>query len=94
MENEKQITIPYVAYESSNARWERLLKKIIIGWIITIIVAIIAIFAVDHGWRTFLEESDIEIYEYSQDGKGINIIGDSNGVDYNGATNESEKNNT
>lgn len=37
-------------------------------------------------WIQMWEEYDFESYttEYTQDGRGLNIIGDGNGVDYNG----------
>ena len=47
---------------------------------------------VDNNWRTFISESDITSYSYDQSGEGVNIVGDSNGVDTNGATREDKKN--
>lgn len=34
-------------------------------------------------WLDYLEQYDFESYDYTQDGQGLNIIGNSNGVDYN-----------
>lgn len=41
--------------------------------------------AINRYWIDFLREYDFEeySYEYSQDGKGVNIIGDRNGVEFN-----------
>lgn len=41
-------------------------------------------------WLELWSEYDFESYEYQQDGEGVNIIGDGNGVDYNGPARESE----
>lgn len=40
-------------------------------------------------WIEMWEQYDFESYEYQQDGEGVNIIGDRNGVDYYGADRES-----
>jgi hypothetical protein len=42
--------------------------------------------AINQHWLDYLSEYDFsgESYEYSQDGRGINIMGDNNGVDYDG----------
>ena len=42
--------------------------------------------AINQHWLDYLSEYDFsgESYEYSQDGRGLNIIGDNNGVDYSG----------
>jgi hypothetical protein len=52
-----------------------------------------AIQAQNDRWLAFLEQYDIEAYTetYTQDGRGLNLIGDGNEVDYNGpATDEEE----
>lgn len=43
--------------------------------------------AINQHWLNYLSEYDFsgESYVYSQDGRGLNIIGDNNGVDYSGA---------
>lgn len=41
-------------------------------------------------WLDYLEQYDFESYDYTQDGQGLNIIGNSNGVDYNVPAFESE----
>ena len=42
--------------------------------------------AINQHWLDYLSEYDFsgESYVYSQDGRGLNIMGDNNGVDYNG----------
>ena len=48
--------------------------------------------AMNDKWLGFISQYDFESYsyDYSQDGKGLNIIGDNNGVDY-GAEIESQE---
>ena len=90
-EKEMQSTVPYIVHEASQARAERQIKRQSVAIIIIAVTAIIAIFLtaffIDKGWRDYFSECDIMNYDYSQDGEGVNIVGDSNGVDYsNGAT--------
>lgn len=39
-------------------------------------------------WLDYIAEYDFTDYVYTQDGRGLNIIGDSNGVDYNVPTSD------
>lgn len=41
-------------------------------------------------WLTYLEQYDFAAYDYTQDGEGVNIIGNKNGVEYNVPAFESE----
>lgn len=89
-EKEVQLTVPYIVHEAAQARAERQIKRQSVAIIIIAVTAIIAIFLtaffIDKGWRDYFPECDIMNYDYSQDGEGVNIVGDSNGVDYsNGA---------
>lgn len=89
-EKEVQLTVPYIVHEAAQARAERTIKRQSVAIIIIAVTAIIAIFLtaffIDKGWRDYFSECDIMNYDYSQDGEGVNIVGDSNGVDYsNGA---------
>lgn len=86
-ENENQIQIadvPYIVFEGELARAERHVKRL---WIV-IITCIVALVACNGAWLWYISQYDFESYEYSQDGRGVNIIGDSNGVEYNGAESE------
>lgn len=49
--------------------------------------------AINQHWLDYLAEYDFsgETYEYSQDGRGLNIMGDNNGVDYNGVIDDEQK---
>ena len=91
------ITMPIYSYEREQSFKERTIKRQCIALIIVSAVAIVAIFLtaylIDKGWRDYLSECDITNYEYTQDGQGVNIVGDSNGVDYNGAKSENKASN-
>lgn len=89
-ETEMQMTVPYIVHEAAQARAERQIKRQTIAIIIISVISIISIFLtaylIDKGWRDYFSECDITNYDYSQDGEGINIVGDKNGVDFiNGA---------
>lgn len=72
------ISVPYAAHESDMARNEREKKRL---WI-ALIIAIALIFASNAIWLYAWQQYDYSSEEisYSQDGKGTNIIGDSNNV--------------
>ena len=70
--------IPYFAHEGAMARMERTIKR----QTIAIIVAVVLGFLTNALWLYVFTQYDFETYEYSQDGRGINIIGNENGVDY------------
>lgn len=89
-EKEMALSVPYIVHEAAQARSERTIKRLTIGIIVVSILSIIIAFLtgyfIDKGWRDYFSECDILNYDYSQDGEGVNIVGDSNGVDYsNGA---------
>ena len=86
MENQ---SISYIAHESAMARAERHIKRL---WI-ALIVAIILIFASNVIWLAYINQYDFESYEYSQDGQGLNIIGNENGVEWHGAKVDSQEKN-
>lgn len=87
-EEEKMMTVPYIAHQSAAARQERQIRRM---WI-ALIVAIALMFFTNMIWVGVFSSYDYssEEYIYTQDGEGTNIIGDSNNV--NGAeTDNSEK---
>lgn len=91
-EKEMQLTVPYIVHEAAQARSERTIKRLTVGIIVISILSIIIVFAtayiIDKGWRDYFSECDISNYDLQQDGEGVNIVGDSNGVDFNGSKNE------
>jgi hypothetical protein len=80
----KPESVPYIVFEGEMARQERHVKRLWIALLaaITALALTVGIFV----W--YLNQYDFTSYE--QDGKGVNIIGDGNGVDYNGTTSADE----
>lgn len=86
---ENPIKIPFIVYEATIARMERHIKRL---WI-ALIIAVLAIVITNIAWLVYINQYDFADYQYTQDGKGINIIGNENGFDYNGATFDSSQEN-
>lgn len=72
-------SVPYIVYEGTVARHERTIKRLIIA----LVISIILIFASNAIWLHYIQQYDFQSYEYSQDGEGVNVLGDGNGVNYN-----------
>lgn len=86
-EKENQM-VSYLFFEGEMARAERHIKRL---WIALIVVTI-AFAASVIGFFWYLSQYDFSSYEYSQEGEGVNIVGDRNGVDYNGTeSNDSQE---
>lgn len=79
MEERQTAVVPYIVYESAMARSERHIRRLL--W--TLLVVVILLAATNLAWMHVWESYDYTGYTYSQDGEGINLIGDRNGVDYN-----------
>lgn len=81
MDSEKRdsVTVPYIVYESAQARAERTQKRLII----VIVILLGLLFASNMAWLYVFQQYDYESYE--QDGDGVNIIGNNNSEVYNGA---------
>ena len=77
--NDDKMNIPYIAFEGELARAERHIKRL---WIVNIIL-IIALILCNVAYLWYLSLYDFSSYDYEQ-GDGINVIGDSNGVTNNG----------
>lgn len=67
-EEEKMLTVPYVAHQSAAARQERQIRRM---WIALIIV-ISMLFVSNMGWLIY--ESQFVTVSYEQDGDGINNV--------------------
>ena len=79
------VTVPYVVHEATVARQERQIKRM---WI-ALIVAISMMFGSFALFVWYESQFETISYDYTQDGQGTNIIGDSNEVN-NGAEIEGE----
>ena len=87
MDEKKDLeSVPYFVHEGAVARMERVVKRL---WV-ALIVTVLLMFATNALWLYEFTQYDFETYEYSQDGRGINIIGDGNGVDYGAAAEDTE----
>ena len=85
--NEKMIpeeTLRYIL-EAEAARYERTIRRLIIAFT-TIILFMLTIAVL------IIYNYDIDTVSVDQDGEGVNIVGDSNGVDYNGADSQNNEN--
>lgn len=87
MEEKSQIELLVRAYETTAARDERKYKRL---WIV-LIITIILLVATNVTWLVYISQYDFESYDYAQDGAGVNIIGDRNGVSYNGTEVENKE---
>lgn len=67
--------VPYIVWESAQARHERSEKRHWIAHIISFFALVVVVI----GFLLYLNQYDFEAYSYEQDGCGINIIGDRNG---------------
>ena len=78
----KPDSVPFIVHENALMRAERQIKRL---WV-ALVIAIICCALIAGGFLLYLNQYDFSDYEYTQDGQGVNIIGDGNGVDYNGPT--------
>lgn len=77
MEN-RPLQVPYIVHESAQARSERIIRRLTIA----LVLAVILIFASNALWLWAWMQYDYTGEEtvYTQDGQGINVIGDDNHV--------------
>ena len=76
--------VPYIVHEKAMARNERLVRRLVSALmaVIVLLVATVGLFV----WYLNQYDYASSSIEYMQDGAGVNIIGNQNGVDYNGTT--------
>jgi hypothetical protein len=87
---ENKPDVPYIVFEGEMARADRYIKRLWIA-LITVTVAF-AVGVIAFFW--YLSLYDFSSYEYAQDGEGVNIVGNENGVDYNGTESINPQENT
>ena len=85
--------VPYIVHESAMARNERSLKRLVVALIISIVVNLATVGAFLYVWQLYDYSSEETVYTYQQDGEGVNIIGDRNGVEYYGADSDGSEEN-
>lgn len=79
MGEEKMIREETMRYliEGERLSYENTLKRVVVAFSLIILTLLGIIFYLVYNF-------DVEMVDVEQDGEGVNIIGDSNGVDYNG----------
>jgi hypothetical protein len=88
-EEEKMLTVPYVAHQSAAARQERQIRRM---WI-ALIVAVALIFASNAIWLYAWMQYDYESYEITADGdSNANYIGQDGNI-YNGGFDKGKEEN-
>ena len=90
--NENRTQVDLVIFESVMVRHERQLRRMwaaLIAMAVLVLAAIGALLLQHRYYLNYLSQYDFEStsyeYEYSQDGRGLNIIGDNNEVTSHGA---------
>lgn len=81
----KIISVPYLAYESYEARHDRKEKRLLIALIISVFLMFASNAVWLWAWMQYDYTSEEIVTTYQQDGRGLNIIGDNNEVDRRGA---------
>lgn len=69
-------SVPFIVHEGIVSRQERTIKRLVIA----LIIAISLMFISNCIWIHYVSMFDFESYEYTQDGEGINVLGDRNEV--------------
>lgn len=87
---EEQMTVPYIVHESAMARNERHIKRLVIALIVAVVMIAVTNIAWLWVWNSYEYVGDTTETTYSQDGEGVNIIGDDNRYE---PDSESQKNN-
>lgn len=73
---EEQMTVPYIVHESAMARSERHIRRLVIALIVAVVMIAVTNIAWLYVWNSYEYVGDATTY--SQDGEGVNIIGDEN----------------
>lgn len=78
--------VPYIVHEKAMARNDRTVKRLVAALIVVAVLWFATIAAVVWSVLWYLHQYDFESYSqeysYAQDGEGVNIMGDYNGVDF------------
>lgn len=74
--------VPYIAYESAQARSERHIRRMLAALIVAVVLMFLSNALWLWAWVQYDYTSETTTTEttYQQDGQGLNIIGDSNNV--------------
>ena len=80
IKNEEMTSIPYVVYEAEQNRHERTVKRLVIALVISIVLMFVSNLVWVYEWTRY-DYGYSNSTDISQDGSGVNVIGDGNGVD-------------
>ena len=99
--NENRVQVDYIIFEGEMARAERHIKRWQFAFVCVCVLALLAMLGMYLEYRKTLDylagfdyETESYEYEYTQDGRGINVIGDDNEVTKIGPESESKKDST
>lgn len=81
-ENMKEV-VSYLVYESSQTRLDRIIHKLVVA----LVVSVALLFISNALWLWAWSQYDYSSETITQDGRGINIVGDGNEVQDDGADN-------
>jgi hypothetical protein len=84
-EKKSETMVPFKVYEAEIRRSEkREYRHIFVHVVMAVLILLGAVFVWLNNlrWLNYVEQYDFADYSYEQDGEGINIIGERNGVDY------------
>lgn len=87
---ENKTDVPFFVFEGEMARAERYIKRLWIALVVAIASLAVAVIA----FMWYLSMYDFASYDYEQTGEGVNIVGDENGVDYNGTESANQAENS
>lgn len=76
-------SVPYVVHEAAQARGERANKRLVIALIVVVLLWFATVALGVWAWTRYDYCSEVETY--TQDGEGLNIIGDRNTASLYGA---------
>lgn len=76
---EQKENVSYLVYESSTTRLDRIIKRLVISLIFAVALMFISNALWLYAWMQYDYVSESTVY--TQDGRGINIMGDNNGTE-------------
>ena len=79
--------VPYIVHESAMARNERTVKRLVIALIVLALLWFATIGIGIYAWMQYDYTSEETVTEYTQDGEGMNIIGNRNTAGIHDGTN-------
>ena len=84
MEKHSNDSVPYIVYESAQAKSERIAKRLVIALVVAVVLIFVSNMAWLYAWSgyDYMSTSTTMTKTYTQDGYGFNLINDVSGVDH------------